>query len=533
MDISDEELFDATPSTSTTNTSLNLTEQTKNLTQDPIQEKDCNILTKDISVKLTRLPNVKIKEEQTNSHSFKNKKRRFTWKYGFLKGKRLYKREKRASSSKSSKSQQAFRNIEPTTEVKSGSSENRVNVQIPTHLYNQPYKTGESCGDAQQNKQATQKETKNCILSTCQVQEENLYADETNVCARTLPYQFYRKNSITSNNVNAVKCFDSLLSNSKNTESSSYSDKSYLSNSSPNDAKTMKRLIHTRLKFMAKRMGKQLDEWKFKRKYVTSDSETDEQSILKRKHRIPSNDSDNEDITINSMEMFGDNNQNESHVSLKKIDEKETDIQISRTVRVILTRLEEIEDEDVIKWRESKTKLSDIIVSEPVEGQQLDRRNLVRNLVTLESRNKLILPKEDRFLETEDKDPLLINNCIERRYAKSKLNKLRKKYKLFKKPRVLMIKLDTLQCSSKNGRYSAIEIDHLTKKYVNFVINVNFHYKSHGLKMYRHVHLQRSMSDVNTTYSEDHNTSPSVSRTQNTDTRFKPRFTEENLIKGK
>lgn len=537
MDISDEELFDVTPSCSisTTNTSLNLTEQTKNLTQDPIQEKDCNsILTKDISIKLTRLPNVK--KRRTNSHSFKSKKRCYSWKYGFLKSTQFYKREKKAKSSKSSKSQQAFRNME-STEVKSGPSENGVNEQIPTRLYNQSYKAGESYGDAQQNKQAAQKETKNFILSTCQVQEENLCTDETNVCARTLPFKFYRKNSITSNNVNAIKCSDSLLSpsNDKNTELSSHSDKSYLSDSLSSKAK--KRLIHTRLKFMAKRMGKQLDEWKFKRKSVTSDSETDEQFIPKRSRRLSSNDSDNEDAAINSIEVIGDNNQNESHLSLKKIDEKETNIQISRAVQVILTRLEEIEDEEVINWRENKTKPSDIIASEPVEEQQLDRRKLVRNLVTLESQDKLILPKEDRVLEMKDipKDSPLIttNNCIERRYAKSKLNKLRKKYKLFKKPRVLMIKLDTLQCSSKNGRYSAIEIDCLTKKYVNFVINVNFHSKSHGLKMYRHVHLQRSTSDVNT-YSEDHNISPSVFRTQNTNTRFKPPgFTKENSMKGK
>ena len=90
MDSSDEELFNAAPSYSRSiiNTSSNLNEadlneaikQTNNLVQDPIKERDCNkYLMKDISVKIIRLSNKQIMNEQTNTHLVKNKKKTETW----------------------------------------------------------------------------------------------------------------------------------------------------------------------------------------------------------------------------------------------------------------------------------------------------------------------------------------------------------------------------------------------------------------------------------------------------------------------
>jgi len=235
------------------------------------------------------------------------------------------------------------------------------------------------------------------------------------------------------------------------------------------------------------------------------------------------------------MEVIGDNNRSEVNL-LEKINEMKTSTPINCTAQVILTRLEETKDEDVIKWRESKTKPSDVIASESIENQ-LDRRKLLRNLVASESQDRLILSKENRFLETKNipEDLPLTNSCKEKHSAKSKLNKLRKKYKLFKKPRVLMIKLDSLQCSpEKDGRYSATEIDRLTKKYVNFVINSNFINKTHGLNMYKHVRLQtKSMMNTSTTCTENRSASPSLSKRQNENASFKPCLTEESSIKGK
>jgi len=344
MDISDEELFDATPSTST-NTSLNFTEQTKDLTQD-IQEKDCNsILTKDILVKLTRLPNAKEKKKQSNLHSFKNKRKKSMWKYGLLKGtKHLYKRGKSVPS-KFSESQQAFQNMEPTTEAILIPLEDRANEQkqIDTHSYNQLHKIGESCKDAHQSEQVAQSEAKNFILSTCETQNEDLCVNETYACARTLPYKFYQK-GIVPNNTSAVEYSDSLSllsSSSKNAESSLHSEKSHLSDHSSSNAKTMKNLFHSRLKFMAKRMEKQLNEWKFKRKYVSSDSETEEQ-LRKRHRRISSNESNNNKESANNMEVIGDNNRSEFHMFLEKINEKKTSTPINYKAQIVLTRLEEM-----------------------------------------------------------------------------------------------------------------------------------------------------------------------------------------------
>ncbi|TGZ53497.1 Gastrula zinc finger protein [Temnothorax longispinosus] len=541
---SDEELFDATPSCSTsTKTSLNLTQQTKDLTLDSTQERDSNnVTTKNISVKLTRLPNAKIEEELPTHLHLAKKKRRFSWKFGQIctKG-RSEKNEKRKKSSFfiPSRSLQ-FQKMEFTTEdisILSKDRENEENAPL-----NESYDVEVLSEGDQENEQDAQSETKSFISSPSQAQkeveeeeEEDSYAAKTYVCARTLPYEFHRKSGKMFDDGTIVKnTTPSLLlsPNSKNAEPSLHSNTSYLSEcSSSNSANATKRLIHSKLKFMAKRVkGNQLDEWKFKRKYTSSDSEIEEILVKKRCRRI-SNESDDEDSSVSNAEAIDnnnkdnkDNNRSKSSLSLEKIDKKEMDIQI-KSARVILTRLEEMEDEDVIKWREIKTKPLDITASEPVEEQQLDRLELVPNLVTLESQDKLILPQEDGLLETKEppisKDSPLSRNVERRRALKSRLNKLRKKYKLFKKPRVLMIDLDTL-CSSKDGRYSATEVDRLTKKYVTFVINSNNQHKIRRSKTYRHAHLQKRSTqripiDAENT-AEDNNTSPTLSRRQNVQT---------------
>lgn len=558
MDISDEELFDATPScsTSTTNTSLNLTEQTNNLTPDSVQEKKSNnvMTVRDILIKLTRLPNSKVKKRQTDSHLVKKIRKRRYWKFGNVerkreRDKRREREQKRASSFIPSRSLQQLQNMKPATETTSVPSEDRENEKPRT--YNQSYKE-ESASD-QEDEQAAQRKTESLVL-TCQAQkEEDSYADKTYVCARTLPYKFYREGGRISDNGTVVKSTASsfsLASNSKNTED--LNNSSYLSNCpSSSDVKTKKKLIHSRLKFMAKRKS---NEWKFKRKYVSSDSEIEEIPVSRKRLRtMSSNDSDSEDTSVKcSVKVIEHNNRSESHLSLEKTAKKKTDIQINRTTRVILTRLEEMEDEDVIKWRESKTKSSDVIVEvevpvevpveEPVEisveEQQLDRRKPSQNLGTLESQNKLILPEKNRFLETKDTPLSTTLSRAEKHSAKkSNLYKLKQKYKLFKKPRVLMIKLDTLQCFSQHifGTYSVTEVERLTKNYV-----INCLHKSRGKK---NVRLQKAYTIWKNVGAENvaedntsSDTSSSVSRKQNTNeitnlnqNKFEP---EESSIKG-
>lgn len=512
MDISDEELFDATPSCSTsiTNISLNSSEETNNLTLDSMQEKDFgNIATKNISIKLTRLST---KKKQTNS---KTKKRHF-WKFGQIS------KRKKVPFFEPSRSQQEFQKMKPATEVASVLSEDRDNEE----MHNQSYEV-EIEKSYEDDHETAQNKTESFISFTSEEEEKHAYANEVLGCARTLPYEFHRKDGKISNDkgtaMKGTASSSLLSSNDKNTEPNLYSNRSCLSDCSFSNTRKDERLIHSRLISTAKRMRNHLNKWKFKRKY-SSDSESEELPLpRKRYRRILSNKSD-EDAPVNDTEAI-DNNQNESHLSFEKIDKKKT--QINCTAQVFLTRLEEVEDEDVTKWRRSKTP-SDIVVSEPEERQQLDRRKLLQ---TLEYQNNLILPKKDGFLETKDPVLATTSSCVEKcSTTKSKLNKLKKRYKLFKKPRVLMIKLETLQCSPKDGRYSTIEIDCLTKKYVTSIINSNFQYKSRGLKMYRHVRLRRkSMTDAEDT-AEDRNTS--VSRRQSTNEIFNPYVTEESSIKG-
>jgi len=530
MDISDE-LFDVRPSCSTS-TSLNVT-GTRDLMQDPVQEKDSNsILIKNIAVKLTRLQSAK--EERIKK--ILKSKRRNRWRHGLLNGKFSKKKKKKVLSSKSSSSQQAFRNAKPDTETIS--SEDRGNEQINTYLHNQLCHE-EVYEDAQQNEQrvsnVAQNKTETFNLSTCKTKKEDLYV--TYACSRTLPYKFYRKNIIPSS-ASAIDYCDSLSSSSKDTESSLHSNQSnlidYLSHK---NTKVTNTLIRLRLKLMAKKMKKRLNEWKFKRKSAysdkySSDSETEEQRVPNKKCRriVFIEESDSENETVNNTTTIKDNNRSESHLSVEKIDTKKTCIQFSSPAKVILTKLEKMEDEDVIKWRNSKIKPSDI-ASESEE--QLERRKLSRNLVASDSQDKLILPTADWFSETQDisKDSPLINSYTDkRRYAERlKLNKLRKKYKLFKKPRVLLIKLDTLQCSSKDGRYSATEVECLTKEYLNFVINSISKSKPHELT-YKYLRLQ-SIMDANITCMKGHSINSSLSREQSMNESFKC-FIEENSIKG-
>lgn len=534
MDIYDEELFDVRPSCSTS-TSLNVT-ATRDLMQDPIQEKDSNsILIKDISVKLTRLRSVK---EKTTLKSIKCK-RRNRWRYGLLNGKFSKKKKSNVPSSKSSNSQQAFRNAKPVTEVIS--SEDRGNKQIDTHLHNQLYQ-GELYEDAQQNEQrisnVAQNKTENFNLSTCETEKKDLCVNVTYACARTLPYKFYRKNIPSSSS--AIDYCDSS-SSSKDTESSLHSNQSNLTSPLSKDKKVMKKLIRLRLKLMAKKVEKRLNKWKFKRKSAcsdkhSSDSETEKQRVPNKKRRriVLMEESDSENETVNNTTAIENNNQSESHLSFKKIDARKTCIQFSSPAKVILTKLEEMEDEDVIKWR--KSKISDIS-SESIE--QLDQRKLSQNLVASHSQDKLILPTEDdKFLEINkktqniSKDSPLTIRCIDRRVVRSKLKKLRKKHKLFKKPRVLLIKLDTLQYFPKDDRYSATEVEYLTKKYLNFVINSKICKSTfRKLTTYKHMCLQ-SRLDANTTCTEDQGVSSSLSKEQSMNESLKSCFIDTNSIKG-
>ncbi|XP_011692417.1 PREDICTED: uncharacterized protein LOC105452734 isoform X2 [Wasmannia auropunctata] len=514
MHHSNEELLNASPSCNTSNTSLNLTDST----QHSSPEKDGDgVLTRDISVKLTRLPNAQVNKGERNSHSPKSKRRRFMWKYGLLRAGRFRKQAKKVPS-ESSKSQQSPRDMDSSAAAATSTSlEAKANEQIDhTRLYNPFYKVGESSGDvsARQSEQETSDDARSdsedfIRLATRHKDEEDdvdSCINETYACARTLPYKFYKKNITPSKTIE----YSSESSNGKSVESGSHNDRSKSPGHSPSYAKKLKKLRLSRLKFMAKRveLEKELNEWKFKRKYVfSSDSETEEPSPRKICRKVLSDSSDNEDAAMGSTKVTGDDDRSDFQLSLEKLGGKKPFKPVHlniRTVQIILTRLEDMKDEDVIKWRESKAKPLDIAES---AEKQLDQRKLLQNL-TLESRDKLIVPKEDSFsaasLPEEPLPPNYTYNSVEKlRAEKSRLRKLRKRYKLFKKPRVKMIKLETLRCSSKDGSYSATEVDRLTKRYVEFVID-SYKGKSHKMNMSKRVRIRSSM-ETNITFTEDLN----------------------------
>lgn len=533
MDSSDDELFNASPSCSKSiiNTSLNLvTKQTNDLVQDSIKEKDCNnCLIKDISIKVARLSNeIKINNEETSTNLIKNRKRkRYRWKFGSCKKKKTLKK---------SLTQQMLQKQKPTTEVVE-LLENKIDDNA--RLYTQSRKIKEkSCIATQQdvqNVQDTQENIENLTLSTFEAQneKEDLCIGKTYVCARILPYKFHQEKNTTIDNTTDIIADYNFSSSCMSTEQNLNSDKThrYYLNSD------------NRHKFRKLAIQGELDEWKSERKRSLSTSSNELQLKRKRCRRISSDESSNDEIAFEShMKMIGDDNRNKSYSFYERMDEEKSlpNIQISREVHIVLMRLEEMNDIDVVKWRTRQNTLK-IIKSEPVE-EQLDKQKQVTLKANEHQINEITLSNEScdecNLWKTQDIQDLSqkSNTCVEK-YNPVKLSnslnmtKLRKKYKLFKKPKVLIIKLETLNYYSENGKYSATEIDRLTKKYINFVISSSS--KPRKLLFYRLANLQRkNKTNMNVIRIENDETSYSLSDGQSVTKSFKQSYIDNNLIKG-
>lgn len=533
MDSSDDELFNVSPSRSKSiiNTSLNLTtQQTNDLMQDSIKEKDCNNV-KDISIKITRLSNeIKKNNEKTNTSLSKNKRKRMKWKFG------SYKRKK---TSKKCLTQQILQKEVPTTEVTMKVSlENKIDNNA--HLCTQSQEIKEkSCVVTQQDVQDiqdAQENAENLTLSTFEAQNEKEYLciDKTCICARVLPYKFHQKKRMaTSNNSTDIIEYHNFSSSSlsTNTEQNSDSDKIYQYYLSDNGE---------RCKFRKLATQGELNK-KFKRRRSSSTSLEEFYFRRKRCRKISDESSDNENAFESNMKMIEDDNRNKSYSSYERMDQEKTrpNIQLSHEARIILTRLEEMNDMDVVKWQASKRQNAlEIMECQSVE-EQLDEQ------VTLKANehrtNEVILSDKCNLWETQDiqnssQKSIVSNTCVEK-HCPTKLSilnmtKLEKKYKLFKKPKVLIIKLDILKSYSENGKYSAIEIDRLTREYINFVIKSTSS-KSRKSSVYGLANLQRKNKiNMNITRKEDDNTSYSLSGGQSVNKSFKQSDTDGNLIKG-
>lgn len=555
MDSSDEELFNPSPSCSKSiiNTNLNLImEQTNDLVQDSIKERDChNSLVKDISVKLTRLPNIKNEKSITffNKNIYiKGRKKRKLWKYGNL---QIYKKKK---NSKKSLTQQLLDKKTPTTEITTKLLESEIDDNTYACLNEQPQKIEEkSCAAAQQNVQNAQENAKDFTLLTCEVQnkKEVSCADKTYICARILPYEFHQKKNKSSNNTtDAVACYNfssSSLSSSETMEQNSSTDKICVFNLSKNKKRSMKRLVHERLRSEKLATQEEPNEWKSKKKRSLSESSEELISRRKRCRRILSDKSDNNETAVESMEMIGSDNQNKSH-SYKRINQEKLrpNIQINREASITLKRLEQMDDVDVIKWRASRIKNAlEIIQSQSVKEQQLNKQKQLtlkhqgNKTISLDECQKHNLSETQNNHEGLAQLSIISNTHVEQhcpvRLNDERLNmiKLRKKYKLFKKPRVLIIKLETLKNFSENGIYSAIEIDRLTKKYINFVISSTSSSKPRESLLYGFTHLQRkNMTDMNVIRMGDDETSYSLSGGQSMNKSSKQLDIDGSSLKG-
>ncbi|KAL6440034.1 hypothetical protein ACFW04_002991 [Cataglyphis niger] len=501
--------------------------QTNDLVQDSIKEKNChNSLVKDISVKLTRLPNKKNKKSITffNKNIYIKRKKYKLWKYGNI---QIYKKKK---NSKKSLTQQILDKETSTTEITTKLLESEIDDNTYACLNEQPQKIEEkSCVAAQQNVQNAQENAKDFTLLTCEVQNKKEVSCEygkTYTCARILPYEFHQKKNKSSNNttdvVTSYNFLSSSSSSSETMEQNSIIDKICVFNLSKN-RRSMKRLVHERLRSKKLATQEELNEWKSKRKRSLSESSEELRSRKKHCRRILSDKSDNNETAVESMEMIGSDNENKSH-SYEKINQEKSrpDIQINREVSITLMRLEQMDDVDVIKWRASRIKNAlEIIQSQSVKEQQLNKQ---KQLTLKHQGNETITLNEcqrHNLSETQNNHEdlsqfLIVSNTHVEKHCSVRLNderlnmiKLKKKYKLFKKPRVLIIKLETLKNFSENGVYSAIEIDRLTKKYINFVISSTSSSKSRE-SLYGFTQ-RKNMTNMNVIRMEDDKTSYSLS----------------------
>lgn len=556
MDNSDEELFNPSPSCSKSivNTSLNLAmKETNDLVQDSIKERDCqNCLVKDISVKLTRLSNTKIKNGKPvtffNKNKYINNKRKYKlWKFGNV--------QKRKKTSKKHSTQQILEKEKgPITEI---TMESKIDDNTYARLCEQPQKiVEESCVATQRAVQNAQENAEDFTLLTHEAQnkKEVLCDDKTYMCARILPYEFHQKKNTSSNStIDAVARYNfssSSLSSSETTEQNLNTDKIcvFKCTLSKDKERSMKRLVHERLKSRKFAIQGELNEWKSKKKRSLSVSSEEPRPRRKRCRRISSDLSDdNETAVERSMEITGIDNQNKSHSSYERMDQEKSrpNIQINHEACITLMRLEQMDDMDVIKWRASRIRNAlEMIQSQSVK-KQLDKQKQAalkhqRNeIISLDGCQKHNLSETQNNHQDLSQLSIVSSTPVEKhcsvRLNNERLNmiKLRKKYKLFKKPRVLIIKLETLKNSSENGKYSAIEIDRLTKKYINFVISSTSSSKSRESLLYGFAHLQKkSMTDVNVTRTENDKTSYNLSGEQSVNKSSKQSDIDGSSVRG-
>lgn len=263
----------------------------------------------------------------------------------------------------------------------------------------------------------------------------------------------------------------------------------------------------------------QLAKWEMKKKRkISSDESSDDFPVSIKKRRryavITSDISDDEE-TITNKNVTEDDSRSCSRSSYETVDRERLRIMnIRKELRVTLARLEYSDDVDIVKWRESRAK--NVPSSSTPSRQAEEQRSTVtavsdeqpstsrtsprdiESLATSQSHGStvdntheedsnielILLDDDDSSTATDDcqassKSPKNFDarskkhNMTQLNIGLKSLINLWKKYKLFRKPRVLLIRLETLCSSSNNSTYSAREIENLTRHYIRSVINTS------------------------------------------------------------
>jgi len=538
MDNLEEELFDAIPSTSTSYASSEwIVEKNTSIQNIFKTEKDASSdasLPKNISIKLTRLGRIKTKRKR-NVMQLKNKNKKSRvrrWKNGNC--------SRKKKKSQKLQFQKELEKTVPTAELTLESLKNIVSDDAHTHLHEEipnAAKQLDTCPS--ENTQSIQNDNRSFTLSIHEMrdEEENLYDDKTSKYAHVLPYKFYQRRKQVSNTVDKVMHSDILsLSNNEAAEQDTHNDKSEHNQS----------LTETQeIKITKDSQSLDIEDYCLQKQLILKKKISALGRRRGRKRRKISSSSSNSSILAIENNMETNDNSIQLHSFHEDRDRKILpNMQFSRELQVNLTKLEEISDANVIKWRKNKEQNTSEGFILETETKRLNTQEAIirsneeiptyeksphvkkgskdhlatkrRSFITSLQQNQLIL-KEVQWNElfSSENSKKQTNACenssgllvapdtisAKKLFPSNKLHnlldkKLEKKYKLFKKPKVLLIKLECLK-DFKDDKYSAAEINHLTKKYINNVI------KSTCLPIVQAENLNFSTSsDINRNYEQ-------------------------------
>ncbi|XP_025163237.1 uncharacterized protein LOC105181486 isoform X2 [Harpegnathos saltator] len=572
MNSSDEELFEAVPCSSNSSMKTSISDIT-----------DSSTKIRDVSVCLVRLPQKNLKNISTQLITPRKVRKQRMWKFGCSKKK--IKKVSEAKNSEKSWNNKTVKKIESTAKsVIENLSENNIDdCRTLSEAFEGKEELREN--DSEQNNQDKQTDNLSLLLSEYETQEQNSSFDESYTSARTVPYDWIKKRILTSTqdavthpnvplsspslekleqascsykNSDMSKFLSTSLKKHPEQASCSYKNNDVSEQTSHQDeAKSKKKHLVKKsntyydktlddLLIRAVSMRGELAKCKLKRRrIVSSDESSDEWPVqrneTRKKRYVLSDVSDDEDTnTSNRVEkMIENNDRSFPCLSRETVSQEKLPIMKSYCkLQVVLTRLEESSDANVIRWQKrnaTDNSQNTVSICHSEEEQQLKAVVVLNNAEASTSTRsqdtvpQIVIPqslanKDDNMHRTNQEclSITLVDNdtstavetsrtslklpktshACNKKYDSNRLNialkscvNFWKKFKLFKKPRVLLIKLETLCSLADNGVYSASNVEFLTRKHIRSVIRTSLKFRKSYT--YRFVELECS-KEVNT-----------------------------------